>query len=357
MNTREELFDFYKGKRVFLTGHTGFKGSWMCRILGILGSEVCGYSLEPPTFPSLYETAEIEKDILSVKGDVRDRESLERAMMDFRPDVAIHMAAQPLVRLSYDEPHMTYETNVMGTVNFLEAVRKTGSVRSVVNVTTDKVYFNREDSTGYVETDMLDGYDPYSNSKSCSDIITHSYRSSFFNGNPAVSTARAGNVIGGGDFAKDRLLPDCVRAASENKPVIIRNPEAVRPFQHVIEPLFAYLILAMEQYLDSSKEGAYNVGPDIINCLTVKDMVEHFCRSWGEGASYNVQGDGGPHEAKLLMLNCRKITEVLGWKPVWDAGQAVEMTIEWSKVWKMGEDVRRVMDRQIESYLSIISHD
>ena len=275
----KRLEEFYKGKRVLVTGHTGFKGSWLCRILTLAGAEVTGYSLNPPTDPSLFEIAGIGTGLTSVIGDVRDLEHLEKAFEEARPEIVFHLAAQPIVRDSYKDPVYTYETNVMGTVHVLECIRRSGCVLSFLNVTTDKVYENREWEYGYRETDPLDGYDPYSNSKSCSELVTHSYQKSFFqDGSCAISTARAGNVIGGGDFANDRIIPDCVRAMKEGKPIGVRNPHSTRPFQLVLEPLAVYLTIAMAQWEDPSVQGYYNVGPDDCDCVTTGELVDLFCQ-------------------------------------------------------------------------------
>ena len=345
--------DFFSGKKVFITGHTGFKGAWLSRILTMYGSKVKGYALEPPDGPSLFNILGLEKDMESVIADVRDRERLIEEVREFAPEIVIHLAAQPLVRTSYEEPVLTYETNVMGTVNILEAVRACGSVKSFLNVTTDKVYMNREDMKGYVETDILDGYDPYSNSKSCSDLITHSYRSSFFKDGPAVSAARAGNVLGGGDFAKDRIIPDCVRAAIAGEDIILRNPGSVRPFQHVLEPLWAYLLILKMQYDDRSLQGEYNVGPDREDMITVRELAEDFCREWGNGLSVKVQPDGGPHEAGLLTLDCSKIKSILGWKSRMNIHECVRYTAQWYKAWADGEDMDAVTRGQIRRYAAL----
>lgn len=275
------ILDFYRGKRVFLTGHTGFKGSWLSQILILAGADVTGYSLDPPTDPSLFSLLKIEDKMRSETGDVTDFGHLHSLIREVRPEIVFHLAAQPLVRESYREPLLTYETNVMGTVNLLEALRREECARSILNVTTDKVYLNREVRRGYTEEDALDGFDPYSNSKSCSELVTHSYRNSFFAAkNTAVSTARAGNVIGGGDFAKDRIVPDCVRAASKGEPIIVRNPSHVRPFQHVLEPLAAYLLIAEKQWEDPSLAGAYNVGPDAADAVTAGAITDMFVEAW-----------------------------------------------------------------------------
>ena len=269
---------FYKGKTVLITGHTGFKGSWMCKLLSMAGAKVIGYSLTPPTTPSLFELSGVEKEIVSVIGDIRDLAKLNETMQKYRPEIVIHMAAQPIVRESYAKPVYTYETNVMGTVNICEAVRLCDSVKSFVNVTTDKVYKNNEWEWGYRENDALDGYDPYSNSKSCSELVTSSYIKSFFyNRDIAVSTCRAGNVIGGGDFAKDRIIPDCVRAMEAKQEITVRNPYSTRPYQHVLEPVVTYLVLAMKQYEDKSLAGNYNIGPDDCDCAATGELVDLFC--------------------------------------------------------------------------------
>ena len=314
--TIEELKEFYGNKKVLITGHTGFKGSWLTRILTLSGAEVTGYSLTPPTDPSLFEIAGLEDTIKSVVGDIRDLEHLSRVFEETRPEIVFHLAAQPIVRESYQEPVYTYETNVMGTVNVLECVRRTESVRSFLNVTTDKVYENREWEYGYRECDNLDGYDPYSNSKSCSELVTHSYKKSFFeDGRCAISTARAGNVIGGGDFAADRIIPDCVRAAAAGKTIIVRNPYSTRPYQHVMEPLAVYLAIAMKQYEDRTFEGYYNVGPDDKDCVTTGTLADLFCAAWGQGQTWENRWMGGPHEANFLKLDCSKIKHTFGWTP------------------------------------------
>ena len=349
--------DFYKGKRVFVTGHTGFKGTWLCRLLLGAGAQVTGYSLEPPTDPALFSLADLEGQMRSVTGDVRDREKLEALFSETVPELVFHLAAQPIVRESYKDPVYTYETNVMGTVNILECIRHTESVKSFLNVTTDKVYQNREWEWGYRETDPLDGFDPYSNSKSCSEQVTHSYKNSFFaDGRTAISTARAGNVIGGGDFAADRIIPDCIRAALAKKAVPVRNPHSVRPFQHVLEPLYAYLMIAAAQYENGSLAGYYNVGPGEEDCVTTGELVDLFCRAWGEGQTWENHFIGGPHEAGFLKLDCSRLRQVFGWKPVWSVRTAVEKTVEWTKAWQAGEEVSRIMDRQIREFLTDASN-
>ncbi len=343
---------FYNGKRVFVTGHTGFKGSWLCKILSKAGAEVWGYSLNPPTEPSLFETASIEKNINSVIGDIRDFESLKKSFDEARPEIVLHLAAQPLVRDSYENPAYTYETNVMGTVNILECVRLSDCAKSVLNVTTDKVYLNREWEWGYRENEELDGFDPYSNSKSCSELVTHSYKRSFFdNTGVAVSTARAGNVIGGGDFAKNRIIPDCVRAAMNKEDIIVRNPYSTRPYQHVLEPLFAYLMIAMRQYEDIKYQGYYNVGPDDCDCFQTGALVDLFVKHWGEGLKWVEKYDGGPHEANFLKLDCSRLKSTFGWSPTWNLDTAIEKTVEWSKVYASGGDLAACMDKQIDDFL------
>lgn len=344
-------FNFYKGKKVLVTGHTGFKGAWLCRILLGLGAEVTGYALEPPTDPELFGLLDLEKNMNSVKGDIRDLSRLSGVLKETQPEIVLHLAAQPIVRDSYREPVYTYETNVMGTVNLLECVRLTPSVKSVLNVTTDKVYENREWEYGYRECDPLDGYDPYSNSKSCSELVTHSYKKSFFQERDcAVSTARAGNVIGGGDFANDRIIPDCVRAMEAGKQIGVRNPYSTRPFQHVLEPLFVYLQIAQRQYENPDFQGYYNVGPDDCDCVTTGQLVTMFCELWGEGAAWENQAENGPHEANFLKLDCSKIKHVFGWQPRWHIREALDKTVEWSKAYLKGQELRAVTDRQIREY-------
>ena len=344
---------FYKNKTVLVTGHTGFKGSWMCKVLAMHGAKVIGYATEPPTDPSLFEAAGIENEIVSVIGDIRDLDKLCAAMLEYKPKIVIHMAAQPIVRESYANPVYTYETNVMGTVSICEAVRLCDSVKSFVNVTTDKVYLNNEWMWGYRETDALDGYDPYSNSKSCSELVTSSYKKSFFSGRDiAVSTCRAGNVIGGGDFAKDRIIPDCVRAMEAGKEIIVRNPYSTRPYQHVLEPVVTYLTLAARQYENHELAGCYNIGPDDCDCVETGELVDIFCKAWGGGASWkNGSEANAPHEANFLKLDCSKIKSALGWKPRWHITDAVEKVAEWSKIYLDGGDVNAVMEKQIKEYL------
>ena len=343
--------EWFKGKKIFITGHTGFKGSWLCRILTGAGAEVTGYSIEAPTNPNLYSICRVEENMHSVIGDVRDLEYMLKVFDEVQPEIVIHLAAQPIVRESYKNPVYTYETNVMGTVNVCECVRLHPCVKSFLNVTTDKVYENKEWEWGYRENESLDGYDPYSNSKSCSELVTHSYINSFFNETKtAVSTARAGNVIGGGDFASDRIIPDCVRAASRKQDIIVRNPYSTRPYQHVLEPLAIYLTIVKKQYEDKSFAGYYNIGPDDCDCVTTGKLVELFCLKWGQGIKWIDQHDDGPHEANFLKLDCSKVKKIFNWQPRWEIEKAVEKTVEWSKVYFAQGDIKECMDRQIKEF-------
>ncbi|MCR4630991.1 MAG: CDP-glucose 4,6-dehydratase [Treponema sp.] len=358
-----ELLNFYKGKKVFLTGHTGFKGTWLSRILILAGAQVTGYSLEPPTEPSLFEKTNTASQMNSIIGDIRDGVKLKEAMLAAQPDIVLHLAAQPIVRTSYKDPVGTYESNVMGTVNVLEAVRACEaqslsdsirqSLKSFVNVTTDKVYLNREWAWGYRENEELCGYDPYSNSKSCSELVTYSYRNSFFNeeNSPAISTARSGNVIGGGDYATDRIIPDCIRAVEEGKEIILRNPNSTRPYQHVLECLRGYLTLAKAQYEDKKYAGSYNFGPDDESCVTTGQLASLFCENWKEGASWkNVSEANAPHEANFLKLDCSKSKTVLGWYPKWGIRDAMEKIVEWEKATQSGTSAAEITDKQIKEY-------
>lgn len=348
------MFDisFYKDKKVFITGHTGFKGSWLCKMLSNAGAIVTGYSLNPPTNPSLFDVAGIADGIHSVIGDIRDLASLKAVFDETQPEIVLHLAAQPIVRESYKDPVYTYETNVMGTVNILECVRNSSCVKSFLNVTTDKVYLNKEWVWGYRENEELDGYDPYSNSKSCSELVTHSYKNSFFaDGHVAISTARAGNVIGGGDFANDRIIPDCIRAAIKHEDIIVRNPFSTRPYQHVLEPLYAYLMIAAKQYEDGNCAGYYNVGPDDVDCFQTGALVDLFVSKWGEGLKWINCYDGGPHEANFLKLDCSKLKATFGWKPHWNLDTAIEMVVDWTKCWVEDGNIRACMDRQIEAFV------
>lgn len=356
------MFDlsFYRDKKVLVTGHTGFKGSWMCQVLVDAGAKVTGYALNPPTNPSLFDIIKLQDRMNSVEGDVRDLGHMMQVFADVQPEIVIHLAAQPIVRESYKDPVGTYATNVMGTVNLLECVRQTNSVRSVVNVTTDKVYKNQEWAWGYRENEELNGYDPYSNSKSCSELVTSSYINSFFGKDAqtdreiAISTARAGNVIGGGDFASDRIIPDCVRAAQAETDIIVRNPYSTRPYQHVLEPVMAYLMLAQMQYEDMKYAGNYNIGPDDCDCVNTGDIVTLFCEKWSQTTGKNTkwinQHDGGPHEANFLKLDCSKAKSVLNWQPVWHIDTAVAKVVEWTDAYFNEQDIVKCMQEQIAQY-------
>ena len=351
LGTEMKLLEFYRGKRVFVTGHTGFKGSWLCKILVDAGAIVTGYSLLPPTSPDLFSLTGVEQKMTSVIGDVRDFAAMKQAFDRAQPEIVLHLAAQPIVRASYEQPVYTYETNVMGTVHILECIRQSSCVKSLLNVTTDKVYHNNEWEWGYRENEPLDGFDPYSNSKSCSELVTHSYKNSFFADNAvAVSTARAGNVIGGGDFARDRIIPDCVRAAHKGCPIIVRNPHSTRPYQHVLEPLFAYLMIAQRQCEDPSLSGWYNVGPDDCDCVTTGELTGLFCSIWGNGASWENHWVDGPHEANFLKLDSTKLKKTFGWSPKWHIDEAVRKTVEWSKAYFDGGDIPAEMEREIAAY-------
>lgn len=351
--------DFYKGKRVLVTGHTGFKGTWMCKMLTMMGAEVFGYALKPETVPNIYEISGVENEITSVFGDIRDLDALKKMFSEAQPEIVIHMAAQPLVRESYQNPVYTYETNVMGTVNVLECVRLFDCVKSFVNVTTDKVYLNKEWEWGYRENEELNGYDPYSNSKSCSELVTSSYRNSFFSNLGercvAISTCRAGNVIGGGDFAKDRIIPDCVRAAQIGENIVVRNPYSTRPYQHVLEPIEAYLIIAQEQYKNKNFEGAYNIGPDETDCYSTGELVQLFCDKWKAYTGNSIRwidiNVEGPHEANFLKLDCSKMKKNFGWSPKWNIATAMDKIVEWYGLYMQGGDMRKCMEKQICDFL------
>lgn len=346
---------FYQGKKVLVTGHTGFKGTWMSKVLLELGAQVVGYSLKEPTTPGLFSLLNMEKEIKSYEADIRDLEKMTKVVLQEKPQIVIHMAAQPIVRESYKNPVGTYSTNIMGTVNLLEAVRKSESVRSVVNVTTDKVYRNKEWLWGYRENEELDGFDPYSNSKSCSELITASYKRSFFDNEIGISTARAGNVIGGGDFAVDRIIPDCVRAVSKQDKIIIRNPNSIRPYQHVLEPIIAYLLIAEKQYNDITIADSYNVGPNETDCISTGKLVELFCDKWNQTnmnkVEWEVQNLDGPHEANFLKLDCSKIKSVVGWKPKWNVEVAIEKVVCWTQSYLQNEDMNKCIVKQIKEYI------
>lgn len=349
--------EFFAGKRIFITGHTGFKGSWLCKMLAMAGACITGYSLDPPTTPNLFSLSGIESQIYNVTGDIRNFTALKHAFDAAEPEIVLHLAAQPIVRDSYKAPRYTYETNVMGTVNLLECIRESlnngKAPRSVVIITTDKVYHNNEWVWGYREDDPLDGFDPYSNSKSCAELATHSYCNSFFKGKQiAVSTARAGNVIGGGDFANDRIIPDCVRAMQQKKIINVRNPYSTRPYQHVLEPLAAYLMIAQRQYENPKIAGYYNVGPDDCDCVTTGELVDLFCHCWGSDAKWESHADpAAPHEADFLKLDCSKLKNTFGWIPRWHIRECMEKTVALSKIWLNNGDIAAEMEREILLFL------
>lgn len=346
--------NFYQGKKVFVTGHTGFKGAWLCRMLINAGAEVTGYALDPPTDPNLFNMAELKQNMNSIIGDIRNYEKLKSAFDSAKPEIIIHLAAQPIVRESYKNPLYTYETNVMGTANILECARSSSTVKSILNVTTDKVYRNNEWCWGYREDEFLDGFDPYSNSKSCSELITHSYDRCFFkNQGIAVSTARAGNVIGGGDFAENRIIPDCIHAVQNSKEIIIRNPDSVRPYQHVLEAVGTYLMIAQKQYEDMKYADSYNIGPDDKDCISTRQLVELFCKHWGHEAKWVSQAEANsPHEANYLKLDCNKIKSVFGWKPRWSIEKSIEMVCRFSRKLFDNENIPNEMDSEINEFLS-----
>jgi len=349
--------NFWKGKRVFMTGHTGFKGSWLSLWLQSMGAQVVGYALASPTKPSLFEVAEVGKEMTTIIGDIRDLAKLQTAFAEHQPEVVIHMAAQALVRYSYIEPVETYLINVMGTVNLLEAVRSTGSVKAVVNVTSDKCYENREWVWGYRENEAMGGYDPYSSSKGCAELVAAAYRNSYFHPERykehgvALASVRAGNVIGGGDWADDRLIPDIMRAITQGKPVNIRNPHAIRPWQHVLEPLSGYLRLAQQLYEGGAAyaEG-WNFGPNDEDAKPVQWIVEKLTKSWGEGASWMLDGGDHPHEAHYLKLDCSKAKARLDWQPRWHLEEALSAIIDWHRAYLEGKDMRALTLRQISAY-------
>lgn len=349
--------NFWKNRKVFVTGHTGFKGSWLCLWLNQLGAKVTGFALEPPTDPSLFKLCKIDELTASIIGDIRDIDSLKKALLSAYPEIVIHMAAQPLVRRSYKMPSETFQVNVIGTVNLLEAVRECGSVRAVINVTTDKVYKNQEKKKGYIETDPLGGFDPYSTSKACSELVTESFRNSFFNPKNykthkvAIATARAGNVIGGGDWGEDRLVPDFIKAALKGTKIRVRNPKAVRPWQHVLEPLRGYMMLAEKLYSNGPRFGeAWNFGPDRPDAKPVEWVIKKLCEKWGEGCSFEIDKGKHPHETNYLFLDHSKASKKLGWKPKWDLGQALDKVIEWTGAYRKQNDLRKACIKQIEEY-------
>lgn len=350
----QSLEKFYCNKKVLVTGHTGFKGSWLCFILSLMGADVYGYALPPSACPNAYGIMKVENKVHSCFGDIRDFEKLNQWMQTVNPDIVFHLAAQPIVRESYQLPRETYEINTMGTVNLLDCVRKCEHITSVINVTTDKVYDNLDiPNHSFTEEEKLDGFDPYSNSKSCSELVTHSYMRSFFNSenSPVVSTVRAGNVIGGGDFAKDRIIPDCIRAIQKREPIVIRNPYSERPYQHVLDPLFVYLQIAMRQAEDRTVSGFYNIGPGEDDCMLTEAIVRLFVDIWGEGIQYIVQSvKEDLHEANYLRLNCEKIRTLLGWNPVWKINEAVEKTVFWYKAWDEQYNMEKFTADQIKEF-------
>ena len=346
------MLKFFEDKKVFVTGHTGFKGTWLCKMLIDLGAQVTGCSLYNEEDNKFFKLSKIEKDMNSIIGDIRDFELLKKAIIDFKPDIVFHLAAQPLVRESYIEPRYTYDVNVMGTVNLLECVRECNSIKSIVNVTTDKVYYNNEWVWGYRESDILDGFDPYSNSKSCSELVSASYNRSFFDKmNISLSTVRAGNVIGGGDFSKDRIIPDCLKDFVSNETIKLRNPNSVRPYQHVLEPIYVYLLIAMKQYFNKSVSGSYNVGPDENDCVSTEKLVEIFCKVAKHTAGWEKIGNDGPHEAGILKLDCSKLKVAFNWQPRWNVRIAVEKTLEWHNCFVSNGNIKELMSKQINDFM------
>lgn len=343
---------FWAGKRVFLTGHTGFKGSWMALWLQRMGAVVTGFALTPATEPALFEVARVADGMTSIIGDIRDREVLEQALVAADPEIVIHIAAQPLVRASYDDPVGTYATNVMGTVHLLEAVRRAGNVRACVVVTTDKCYENREWVWGYREDEAMGGHDPYSNSKGCAELVTSAYRRSFFaeGGRTAIASGRAGNVIGGGDWATDRLIPDILRAVEQGEPVQIRNPLAIRPWQHVLEPLSGYLVLAQALWNDPTAAEAWNFGPRDEDARPVQWIVEHMCAAWGHGARWIRDESVQPHEARYLKLDISKAQARLRWHPRWTLAEALERIVAWHRAWLSGADMHAYCHIELERF-------
>lgn len=350
---------FWQGKRVFITGHTGFKGSWLTLWLQSMGAVLKGFSLNPPTEPSLYESASVDNLIDSTIGDIRNFDQLHTAIAAFKPEIVFHMAAQPLVRLSYDEPIETYSTNVMGTVHLLEAVKRVGGVKAIVNITSDKCYENREWVWGYREHEAMGGYDPYSNSKGCAELVASAYRNSFFNEKDyakhgvALASVRAGNVIGGGDWAKDRLIPDILRSFENQQTVIIRNPHAIRPWQHVLEPLSGYITIAQRLYEEGPvfAEG-WNFGPREDDAMPVQFIVETMVKIWGDDAAWLLDGNEHPHEAHYLKLDCSKARMRLGWQPRWNLVETLERIVRWHKAWIAGEDMLELTRNEISEYMN-----
>ena len=355
MDSLVEVLNFYKNKTVLITGHTGFKGSWLSKILIMAGANVVGYSLEPPTNPSLFSLLKIEKQMISIYGDIRDFEKLLKVFNEYKPEIVFHLAAQPIVRASYISPQYTYDVNVMGTVNVCECIRKTSFAKSFLNITTDKVYENNYlEPHPFKENEKLDGFDPYSNSKSCSELVTHSYYMSFLQSkNVAVSTARAGNVIGGGDFAADRIIPDCVRSIETNQRLTIRNPKSTRPYQHVLEPLYCYLLINYKQYSNHSLCGAYNIGPNIKDAIETEKLVKSFFSHF-LNATYTIENDGGPHEALFLSLDTNKMQTIFNWQPFLTIHDAVKLTADWYKDYLTKKDIAEVTEKQIRAFFDLV---
>jgi len=354
---------FWKGKKVFISGHTGFKGAWLCLWLHELGADITGYSLAPPTKPSLFELCHVDDLVTSITADIRDLSTLQSALLHSQAEIVIHMAAQTIVRESYANPSETFETNVMGTVNLLEVARFCPSIKAVLNVTTDKCYENREWVWGYRENEPLGGYDPYSNSKACSELVTTAYRSSFFNPNDynnhhvAVATARGGNVIGGGDWAKDRIIPDCIRALLKGDPIPVRNPNAMRPWQYVLEPLRGYLMLARALFEKGPAFGeAWNFGPSDADAKPVEWLVRYLCNRWGEGNTYIIAEGEQPHEAYYLKLDCSKARSLLGWHSIVSLDEALNAVIDWVRAYRDGHDLREATISQIRKYAAMLPH-
>ena len=351
---------FWQGKRVLVTGHTGFKGGWLSLWLQSMGAQVVGYALAPPTNPNLFEAANVSKGMTSVIGDIRDLANLHKVFAEYEPEIVFHMAAQALVRYSYIEPVETYSTNVMGTVNLLEVVRTTKSVKAIVNVTSDKCYENREWVWGYRENEPMGGFDPYSNSKGCAELVTSAYRNSFFHPEKyqehgvAIATGRAGNVIGGGDWAEDRLIPDMMRAITQGESVKIRNPNSIRPWQHVLEPLSGYLLLAQKLYESGSEYAdGWNFGPNDDDAKPVQWILDNLIKSWGDGASWVLDGNQHPHEAHYLKLDCTKAKSRLGWQPRWTLAEAINNICLWQKAYITGADMHAMCIHQIKQYESV----
>ncbi|EGQ7674029.1 CDP-glucose 4,6-dehydratase [Vibrio cholerae] len=349
---------FWQGKRVFITGHTGFKGGWLSLWLQEMGALVKGYSLSAPTTPSLFEEAKVWAGMNTEEGDIRDFAHLRQSIYEFKPEIVFHMAAQPLVRLSYHQPMETYSTNVMGTVYLLEAVKQIGGVKAVVNITSDKCYENREWVWGYREDEPMGGYDPYSNSKGCAELVASAYRQSFFNKEKytqhgcALASVRAGNVIGGGDWAEDRLIPDMLKAFSQEQSVEIRSPHAIRPWQHVLEPLSGYITIAEKLYTDGSDYGeGWNFGPKDEDAKPVDWIVNRLSEYWGNGAQWHLSAGGHPHEAHYLKLDCSKAKMRLNWQPVWDLDTTLEKIVAWQKAWLAKEDMHQYTINEIKQYM------